>query len=110
MCIRDSDKAVLAEEAFPAEGFHVDRDPVPRLYLCDAASCFLHDPHQLMAHGDAGNSPGNGAVLDVKITGADACLLYTSLDGINHHLSNAWHCKNGFCQHSTAKKLSLIHI
>lgn len=66
------DKAVLAEEAFPAEGFHVDRDPVPRLYLCDAASCFLHDPYHLMAHGDAGNSPGNGAVLDVKITGADA--------------------------------------
>ena len=32
----------------------------------------FHNAHHLMAHRDTGNGPGNAAMLDVQIAGADA--------------------------------------
>ena len=66
------DPAVLAEEAVAAEGFHVDGDPVPRAHRGDLVANLFHNAHHLVARGDAGHGPGDAAVFDVEITGADA--------------------------------------
>ena len=66
------DKPLLAEKAFPAEGFHIHRHPVSRLDMGHALAHGFHDAHHLMSHGDSGNGPGHAAVLDMQVAGADA--------------------------------------
>ena len=64
--------APLAEKAIAAEGLHIHRYPVAGLHMGHGAAHGLHHAHHLVAHGDARHGPGNAAVLDVQVAGADA--------------------------------------
>ena len=66
------DPAVSAEKAGAAEGFHIDGHPVSGAEGTDVRACLLHHAYHLVSHRDAGHRPGNRAVLDVQIAGADA--------------------------------------
>lgn len=65
------DIAALAVKALPAEGLHIDGNPVAGFYPCHLTSSLFHDPHKFMAQYGARNSPGNCAVQDMDIAGAD---------------------------------------
>ncbi len=66
------DPAMPAEEAVPTEGLHIHRHPVAGSDVGDGGAYLLHYPHHLVAHRDAGHRPGDRAVLDVQVAGADA--------------------------------------
>ena len=64
--------AVLAEKAFPAEGFHIYGHPVAGAHRPHRRAHFFHNAHHLVAHRDPRHRPGHRAVLDVQVAGADA--------------------------------------
>ena len=64
---------MLAEPAFPAVGLYVDRYPVTGLYRMNLLPYFGDNADHFVADGDSLNGTRNTAVLDMQVTGADAC-------------------------------------
>ena len=64
-------EAMPAEEAIPAEGFHIDGDAVSGFDVVYGRPGLFHDADHLMPYGDAGNGSRHAAVLDMQIAGAD---------------------------------------
>ena len=73
--------AMLAVEAFAAEGLHVHGHSVARFYMGHLLSHFLHYAHHLVANGNSRHGTRHGTVLDMQIAGTDAAQRYSN-DGI----------------------------
>ena len=63
---------VAAEEAVPAEGLHIDGNPVAGVKVGNGRAHLFYDAHHFMSQGDAWNRPGDSAVFNMQVTGADA--------------------------------------
>ena len=62
---------MLAEKALAAERLHIDCHTVSRMECGDCAAHLLYHANHLMADSDTRHRPGNGAMLNMQIAGAN---------------------------------------
>ena len=80
--------AILAVEAFSAEGFHVDGHSVTRLYGSNFRTDLINDSHHFMTDRNSWHGTRHTAMLDVKVARADAT--QSDLDNGIRWLNKCW--------------------